>query len=202
MKTLSTPAMAAKQIKSLLKEKYPHIKFSVKSESFANGDSVRVSWNLGMKTEEIQNLVSKYEYGHFDGMTDSYEYSNVIKDIPQTKYLHCTREYMTDEEIANYKLPYNSQKDLYKEEKTLRRIIAKEICALIGIEFDGINSQVPDVFAVCYRHGQAWINWNDLVYRLLVETTFETDSWNGYKVDFDITEKGEKITNKFRIVKG
>lgn len=201
MKTLSTPAMAAKGIKSILKVKYPHIKFAVKSERYSGGDSVRVSWNLGIKTEEIEKLVKDYEYGHFDGMNDIYEYSNVKKGIPQTKYLFCTREYYTDEEIANYKLPYNQQVDLYKEEKTIYHIIAKEVCALTGNTFDSISSKVPDVLSVCYSAGQSWICWQDLAYRLLAETTFDSDSWEGCEVDFDLDEKGNKITNKFRIIK-
>ena len=44
------------------------------------------------------------------------------------------------------------------------------------------------------------MTWNDLVYRLLAQTSFDSDKWEGYKVDFDY-ENGQKITNKFRIIK-
>lgn len=201
MKTLSTPAMAAKEIKALLKNKYPHIKFSVKSERYSGGNSVRISWNLGMKREEIEKLVKDYECGHFDGMNDMYEYSNVKEGIPQTKYIFCERIYHTDEEIANHKLDYNQQRDLYAEGKTLYHDIAKEVHNITRVTFNGISSQVPEFLATCYSAGQELICWNDLAYRLLAETTFDTDSYTGYKVDFDVTETGDRITNKFRIIK-
>ena len=35
-----------------------------------------------------EKIVSKYQYGHFDGMNDIYEYSNSREDIPQAKYIH------------------------------------------------------------------------------------------------------------------
>ena len=198
---LTQAAQASKQIKKMLSDKYPNIKFKVTSENYAGGNSVDISWNLGMIDSEIEKLVNQYQYGHFDGMTDSYEYSNTRKDLPQSKFVFAQRDYRSEEEIANNKLPYKEQKDLYLEGKTLRDDVSRQICALIGITYDGINSQVPDVYKVCYRtHGRDWMSWNDLVYRLLAQTNFDSDKWEGYKVDFDY-ENDQKITNKFRIIK-
>ncbi len=194
---LTQAAQASKQIKKLLSEKYPAIKFSVKSSNYSGGNSVDISWNLGPVASEIEKLVSKYQCGHFDGMIDCYEYSNSRTDVPQSKFVFCQRDYKSEEEILNYKLPYKEQKDLYGEGKTLRDDIAKKICVLIGIEYKGIESQVPTPYEVCYNG----IAWNNLVYRLLAVTSFDSDIWAGYKVDFDANEAGQKITNKFRIIK-
>lgn len=85
--------------------------------------------------------------------------------------------------------------------REFRNDIARQICALIGIDYEGIESQVPEDYKACYRtHGGDWMTWNDLVYRLLAVTNFDGDKWEGYKVDFDY-ENDQKITNKFRIIK-
>lgn len=89
---LSTVAQCAAFIRLELKSKFPDIKFRVQSESYSGGDSVRVSYNNGVPTKEIEAVVNKYQYGHFDGMNDIYEYSNSNDDIPQTKYLFVNRE--------------------------------------------------------------------------------------------------------------
>lgn len=201
IKEKSQQAEAATQIKKLLKKEFPKVKFSVNSSRFSGGNDVNIEWNLGPTTEEVNQLVRKYQYGSFNGMIDLYEYDNKIEGIPQAKYVLCQRNYRTDEEIKNYKLPWKEAKDLYQEEKTLYHVIAKEICALAGIPFVSINTKVEPPLSNCYQRGDGCIDWNNLVYRLINEISFLTDSWEGYKVDFDVAEDGQKITNKFRIVK-
>lgn len=41
----------------------------------------------------VNEFCSPYQYGHFNGMEDIYEYSNSRDDIPQTKYLHIKNEF-------------------------------------------------------------------------------------------------------------
>lgn len=93
MKTLSPHAAAAKAIRAELRAAFPHVTFSVKSRSFAGGDAVDVQWVDGPTYGPVDAIVGKYEQGHFDGMYDIYEYSNVDKSIPQVKYAHTRREY-------------------------------------------------------------------------------------------------------------
>jgi len=88
---LSSHAAAAAAIKTELSTIYPHIKFSVKSESFSMGDSVHVNWTDGPASDEVDNIIKKYQYGHFDGMADMYESSNRRDDIPQSKYVSGSR---------------------------------------------------------------------------------------------------------------
>lgn len=84
----STLLLAAKSIRAELKMKYPDVKFSVRSHSFANGNSVDVMWAGGPSSEEVGTVVTgKYEEGSFDGMTDSYERD----DDPQHQEFHRLR---------------------------------------------------------------------------------------------------------------
>lgn len=74
MKAKSKYAQAAANIKHELSEKFPGIKFSTRSKSFSMGNSVDVSWELGPTSRGVQPILDKYTEGHFDGMTDYYEY--------------------------------------------------------------------------------------------------------------------------------
>jgi len=105
-------AQAAKQIKAILKKAYPTVKFSVKSDTYSNGDHVDVSYTDGPTAKEVEGKISQFKLGHFDGMTDCYEYSNSREDIPQTKFLFVNR-------------------DLSENTKEL---LKKEIMSMFGIE--------------------------------------------------------------------
>ena len=65
---------AAKNIRIELKRAFPGVKFSVKTSKFAGGDSIRVGWIDGPTTSQVDAIIGKYTGGHFDGMTDSYNY--------------------------------------------------------------------------------------------------------------------------------
>lgn len=87
MKTLSTHAAAAKAIRAELKINFPGIKFSVRSDY----NSIKAYWTDGPTTDSVQKFIDKYEYGSFDGMTDSYTADNVREDIPQVKFVFTQR---------------------------------------------------------------------------------------------------------------
>lgn len=88
---LSEAALSAKAIKAELKANFPKIKFSVSSSRYSGGNSVYVEWENGPTSENVDNIVKKYQYGKFDGMTDSYEYTNSRKDIPQVMFVQVRR---------------------------------------------------------------------------------------------------------------
>lgn len=92
MDTLTPHAAAAKSIRKELAYFFPSVKFSVRSETFAGGNSVRVSWQNGPKVESVCAIIGKYQYGEFDGMNDIYEVDNQRDDIPQVKYVQTSRE--------------------------------------------------------------------------------------------------------------
>lgn len=91
-------ANAAAWIRTELKKAYPGLKFTCRSETYSGGNSVRVTYTdqPAEKHKAIEALLAKYEYGHFNGMDDIYEYSNRREDVPQVKYLFVTNE-MSDE---------------------------------------------------------------------------------------------------------
>lgn len=92
----SSHAAAAAAIKAELKTKFPGIKFSVTSDSFSMGDSVHVNWTDGPTDTEVDDIIKKYQYGHFNGMEDIYESTNRRKDIPQSKYVSGSRKQSED----------------------------------------------------------------------------------------------------------
>lgn len=88
---MSTQAETAKMIRKELKQAFPLTRFSVKSDSFAGGNSVDVSWDNGPVTDAVRSIVDKYQYGHFNAMEDIYEHTNSRKDLPQVKYVQVQR---------------------------------------------------------------------------------------------------------------
>jgi glyceraldehyde-3-phosphate dehydrogenase/erythrose-4-phosphate dehydrogenase len=84
-------AQAATEIRKELKLKFPGFKFSVRSSNFSMGNSVDIDWTDGPTTEQVDAIVDKYQYGHFDGSIDMYEYSNKREDIPQAKFVQTQR---------------------------------------------------------------------------------------------------------------
>lgn len=96
-KYTSPHAAAAKCIRQDLKRHFPNTKFRVTTKSYSGGDHVRIRWTDGPTDRQVSALVSRYEYGHFDGMDDMYHYSNRRDDIPQTKYLFTERRHSVAE---------------------------------------------------------------------------------------------------------
>jgi len=84
--TLSTHAAAAKAIRQELKKH--GIKGRVIASSYSGGSSITVStenlppWVM----KELTAFANQFQYGYFDGMTDSYVYSN-ISELPQVTYV-------------------------------------------------------------------------------------------------------------------
>lgn len=83
-------AYVAFLIKNELKAKFPGTVFSVKSDTYSMGNSVNVRFtgtkeNIGIY-KEVKAIAENYKAGHFDGMTDSYEYTNRTEG-PTAKYI-------------------------------------------------------------------------------------------------------------------
>jgi len=90
--TRSEVAQCATLIRQDLKKNFPNIKFRVQSQSYTGGNSIRVKYENAIPTEAIENLLAKYQDGHFDGMTDCYNYDKNPENLPRTKYLFVERE--------------------------------------------------------------------------------------------------------------
>ena len=56
------------------------------------GNSVNISWTDGPTAGQVESVTRKYQYCHFNGMEDVYEYSNNIEGLPQAKYVSESRK--------------------------------------------------------------------------------------------------------------
>ena len=61
-KELSLHAACAKEIRKELKSKFSTTKFSVTSDSYSGGNSVRVRWEDGQTYKSVENIVGKFEF--------------------------------------------------------------------------------------------------------------------------------------------
>ena len=111
MKTQTSHALAAKQIRQILKQAFPTTKFSVTSDSFAGGNAVDIRWTDGPTSKQVDALTSVYKMGHFDGMTDCYKYSNSRSDLPQVKFVQTHRS-LSDNTVQR---AYHSAKSHYAD---------------------------------------------------------------------------------------
>jgi hypothetical protein len=92
----SAHRLAAENIRRELRRRFPGVKFSVTSESYAGGNSADVRWTDGPTAKEVEAVANRHAAGSFDGMTDLYEYDrdNVFGEVfGATKYVHCEREW-------------------------------------------------------------------------------------------------------------
>jgi len=136
MKELSIAAKTAKAIREELKQVFPEIKFSVKSETYSMGTAVTITYEDGPTREQVYEVVNKYQYGHFNGMNDCYEMTNKRNDIPQVKYVVISCRRMSsgvENEIIEYlrlTIPAckNKNRDDFVEElnKDMRELIRNE----------------------------------------------------------------------------
>lgn len=90
---------ASKAIRKELKETFEGTKFSVRSSSFAGGDSISVEWIDGPTYDVVMRMIGKYQYGKYKSCCDIYEITNEREDIPQTKYILANREISNDIEV-------------------------------------------------------------------------------------------------------
>jgi len=88
-------AFAAANLRKQLKEVFPGVKFSVRSDSFSGGDSIKVSWTDGPTSKEVDRIADRYSAGSFDGMEDIYNYaaSAWTTVFGDAKYVHTQRSY-------------------------------------------------------------------------------------------------------------
>lgn len=163
MKTQSTHAQAAKLVRQDLKKAFPSVKFSVKSRSYAGGNSIDIQWTNGPTHDNVVKVVGKYEQGTFDAMTDYYNYDNIRNDIPQVKYLLATRD------IA---------------QETMME--ALEVCKNVYAVFENIN------FLYDYLPGPYYDNAHQFIRRYLSKVSLsDSPSFEELKEMFHAIDEGE-----------
>jgi hypothetical protein len=63
-------AETAKLVRAALKKAFPGIKFSVRSDVYSGGASIRVRWTDGPSEKAVKSVAGAYAGGGFDGMID------------------------------------------------------------------------------------------------------------------------------------
>lgn len=94
---LSEPAHSARTLKKHLQQLFPGTKFSVRSDTFAGGDAIRVEYTDGPMKEEVEAIAELFQHGYFDGMQDLY--IDVPIQVPNcrgAKYVTVERKLSTD----------------------------------------------------------------------------------------------------------
>ncbi len=87
----------SKQIRKELKSNFPKVKFSVRTKSYNTCD---IDWVDGPTQNEVNDIVRKYQLGHFNGMTDSYEYDNRNEDLAQCRFVMVQRTLSIEAKLA------------------------------------------------------------------------------------------------------
>jgi hypothetical protein len=70
MKNYLSCAETAKMIRSVLKESFPGVKFSVVSSTYSMGASITIKYNDGPNADAVKAAVGIFEGSYFDGMQD------------------------------------------------------------------------------------------------------------------------------------
>ena len=91
-----TAAETAKLLRVALKAKFPKVKFSVRSETYAGGASIRVGWIDGPQAWEVDPIAQKFAGADFDGMIDLKTHHPIYIDGKAVRTLNdfvfCERE--------------------------------------------------------------------------------------------------------------
>lgn len=149
-----TPAETSKRIKAELKAAFPETKFSVRSETFSMGNAVRISWSFGPTDKAVCAIVKKYEYGRFDGMTDSSWTEETMVSCPdgEVRLLGGAKYITTSRNFQAAKADYASEAAFWER-------VQRDLCALQGIAYEGRNTKLyangwsrdHEVESVAYR---------------------------------------------------
>lgn len=99
---------ATKNIRTLLKILQPEIKFYIKSSTFANGDSISISWDeiegleLPVPDQTVLNKIKiAFKDGTYDSQVENYEYrDSKLNCYGSAKYVKTQKRFLSEEEKA------------------------------------------------------------------------------------------------------
>jgi hypothetical protein len=177
----SPHASAAKQLREELKKTFPDTKFSVKSESFSGGDSIRISWTDGAAYNDVRKIGRKYQEGSFNGMEDIYEYDKEKPEgiIDQVTYVFADRDYSADLLDMIYK-ELEISKDDYKD-RDWRNAVRISLDNL-NIPKNVVGVKIPDNTLIWnYRDGSG-------IEFITSKLENETNTTEVEKADFEIVD--------------
>lgn len=159
-KTYLTVAQTAALLRQALKECFPGVKFSVRSESYSMGACINVGWTDGPATSQVKAIAGLFQGAYFDGMIDYKGAVYHYLDGKRVKFgadsVHCNRQH-SDEAI---------QRSI--------NAIARNTCTAQPLpSVADIRTGHARQFSPMANEGQ-WSNhwsWGDMVYRDLYKRT-------------------------------
>jgi len=141
MKEKSIAAKTAKAIRKDLKQRFPNVKFSIRSQTFPLGNAVNVVWTDGPMKQQVRKITGKYQYGEYNIISGTYEINNQRNDIPQVKYINtpCRRMSYAAEDIIINRLYSKYKCCKGKKRYDFIKELNKDMRELIKNEFENVD---------------------------------------------------------------
>lgn len=79
--TAETAKLVRGALKDAFKKAFPSVRFSVRSDNYAGGSSVRVTWTDGPSEAEVTLVTRLFEGADFDGMQDLKTYKRHTVEV-------------------------------------------------------------------------------------------------------------------------
>lgn len=170
---LSTHARAAKNLKAELSAAFPGVRFSVRSDCFAGGDSVDYSWTDGPTAAQVEPIAEKYKGASFDGMQDlktldGSAYGRAVEEVlGRADYVHGSREVSPQHRAAAARALCETQRvdpDAVQyrgllgedDDRSLGDHVHQLLCkselpagaVIVGVEYDNLTAASPSPWRV------------------------------------------------------
>lgn len=135
-------------IKRILSMEYPGTKFG----AVTRGNAIDVRWVDGPSLMEVNKILAQFEAGHFDGMTDMYEYRENDtawqKTFGSMNYIFVYRDTTVAQETLKNALLMNGVDDnhgFHSAAEVASRML-RELSIPVGFTIQGVERK-PDVRA-------------------------------------------------------
>ena len=151
--------IAAVNIRRLLKSAFPGVKFSVRTERGSMMTAVDIQWEDGPTQATVDQMLSVFEEGRFDSMTDYYEYKPTewTRTFGSAKYISTTRSH-SDLLLAQVIATIQQQ--------------TRATSAPAVEEHRKGNTYSTSPYQI--RPGMPFISWQELIWRALRDATLPT----------------------------
>lgn len=168
-------ADVAKLVRDELKQKFPSVKFSVRSKRYSGGSSIDVSWIDGPTSKQVRAITQHFAGASFDGMVDLKEYHDTEHN---GETVHFGADYVFDS--REYSREFT---------QTVAAIVANEYgvdCPVLN-QYDWFDYS-PDTKPVDSRFGNDSIidkirNWREYAIMKNGKVRFVSDYESGYLPD-------------------
>jgi hypothetical protein len=102
-------AETAKIVRKTLKAAFPAVKFSVRSETYSGGASIRIGWTDGPNAATVESVVKHFEGATFDPMVDLKSHHDTVLVGPNgprvvsfgADFIFCSRRESREDELRS-----------------------------------------------------------------------------------------------------